>query len=380
MDELDVSFVKKMDTIVHIDESGDPGLSDDCYVICAVICKSTDLQHNLAIVDQARREHRAGAELKSSETGSRFEQRLAICQSLATLRAKCCVMVIRKDRLSRDGGFQFRPSTYKYCQRRLFEKIYRGMNQISVVMDTYGNHDFMDSFETYIDRHFQPTLFSVRKDIVRSSPATDPLLQVADYVGGTVRRFARRDDPEGAYTSLDQLLGMVEVWPRTITDPHIDVDSNSTDQAVFQHCTYAAEEHLRTESDAVLREALYYLLYSVGNSGDGFIYGDEILDYLKFEGIIDQSRDKGWLRQNVIAKLRRSGVPIAASRDGYKIPTSVKDLATFVEFVSQKTLPYLDRVNRMRNSLFIGLGFSYDMLDHEPRLKDLLAPLNRDGI
>ena len=173
---------------------------------------------------------------------------------------------------------------------------------------------------------------------------------------------------------------MVEVWPRVTTDPHNDVYSNSTDQAIFQHCTYAAEEHLQSESDTVIREALQYLLYSVGNTRDGFIYGDEILDYLKSEGLIDQSRDKGWLRQSVIARLRRNGVLIAASREGYKIPTSVNDLATFVEFVSQKTLPYLDRVNRMRNSLYIGLGSTYDMLDHEPRLKNLLAPMNRDKI
>ena len=197
-------------------------------------------------------------------------------------------MVIRKDRLRKDGGFQFRTSTYQYCQRRLFEKIYKGMSQILVVIDRYGSHEFMNSFETYIDSHFQPTLFSIRKEIVRSSPSSYPLLQVTDYVGGTVRRFARRDDGEGAYASLDPILGMVEVWPRVTTDPHIDVDSNSTDQAIFQHCTYAAEEHLQSESDTVLREALQYLLYSVGNTRDGFIYGDEILDYLKSEGLIDQ--------------------------------------------------------------------------------------------
>ena len=37
---------------------------------------------------------------------------------------------------------------YKYCQRcqrRLFEKIYRGLSGIDVVIDTFGNEEFRDA-------------------------------------------------------------------------------------------------------------------------------------------------------------------------------------------------------------------------------------------
>jgi hypothetical protein len=368
-----------MKTFAFIDESGDPVLNEDRYVICAVICYEENLQHDLEKIQEIRAKHCNNAELKSKRTGGKFKNRVAICKSLAALKSKCYVMVINKDRLKRDSGFRIKTSTYKYCQRRLFEKIYKGISQVSVVVDNYGTKEFMESFKPYIDQHFKRSLFS-KKEISFSTPLADPLLQVADFVGGTIRRYAQGDDDNSAYLSLEPILGLVEAWPRVSEDPFIDIDSDSVDQAVFRHCMLASEEHLLSENDTVLREALQFLLYSLPNKSEGFIYGDKILDHLKSEGFVEKSKNKHWLRQNVIAKLRRKGVPIAASEKGYKIPSSMKDLEIFVNFVSKKTLPYLDRVNKMRNSLLLDCGGEYDMLNHEPRLKALMESLNRDDI
>lgn len=362
---------------VYIDESGSTVLDETCYVICAVICNADDEAHDMTVVQYTRENHRQGAELKSSQTGSRFEQRINICTNLAQLKSRCVVLVIRKDRLAREGGFRFKPSTYKYCQRRLFEKVYQGMSQITVILDQFGSQEFMKSFAPYIDRNFKPTLFSSKK-INYSTPTVSPMLQVADYVAGTVRRFVQNDDPPEAYKALEPILSVVESWPRLSLDPHIDLDASSLDHAIYQHCIHAAEEHLESQTDNVLREALEYLLYSVSDEEKGFIYGDRLLAHLKAERLVDESRDKGWLRQAVIAELRKHGVPLAASRDGYKIPTSRDDLAAFVEFVADKTIPYLERVNKMRNSIFLGTGLTYDMLEVEPRLYNLMKPLNRE--
>ncbi len=253
------------------------------------------------------------------------------------------------------------------------------MNQVTVILDNFGSQEFMKSFAPYIDRHFAPTLFSSSKKIDYSTPLVSPMLQVADYVGGTVRRFIQNDDPQDAYKALDPILCVVESWPRLSSDPHVDTDVSSLDQAIRQHCIHAAEEYLETEGDEVLREALEYLLYSVSDKEEGFVYGDKLLDHLKAEALVDESKDKGWLRQSVIAELRSNGVPLAASRDGYKIPTSRDDLAAFVTFVAQKTMPYLERVNNMRTNIYLGTGLSYDMLASEPRLHSLMKPLQENS-
>jgi len=370
-----------MKKIIHIDESGDPLLKNECYVICSVISSEEDLESELETVDKVRKLCRGGGELKSSKTGNSLDKRLDICQHLCALKSKCIVLIVRKDRLDNSGGFRFKTSVYKFFQKRLFEKIYKGMYQVSIVIDTYGTQKFMDGFETYINKEFNPSLFQYQekdkdKQIKRSSPKIDCLLQVADYVGGTIRRYVQGDDDARAYMALRPILGVVDVRPRAIEDPHIDTDVSLKDKDIYHHCLHAAEAHLKLEDDEILRESLQYLLYHLTYTDNQFIDGGEILDYLKDEGLIDQSVDKTWLQAKVIAKLRKSGVPIAASRDGYKIPASEQDVSIFVDFVASKTIPYLQKVNQMRNSLSIGLAMKYDMLDHAPELKQLMAPLN----
>ncbi|MBN1142667.1 MAG: DUF3800 domain-containing protein [Deltaproteobacteria bacterium] len=132
---------------VYIDESGDPTLNENCYVICAVISNPADEVHDLQVVVQTCKDMCGGSELKSSRTGSKLDQRTKICTRLSKLMSKCVVLIIRKDRLAKDGGFQFKPSSYKYCHRRLFEKIYREMNHVAVILDTFGTKEFMRSFE-----------------------------------------------------------------------------------------------------------------------------------------------------------------------------------------------------------------------------------------
>jgi Protein of unknown function (DUF3800) len=359
---------------IHIDESGDPVLNNDCYVICAVLNDVKDVKDDLALLSTIRDEHGIGVELKSSKIGRNLKRRIVICKSLTKLKGRFINMVIKKDRLKKDGGFRFKPSTYKYCQRRLFEKIYKGINQVTVVVDTHGSQDFMNSFKPYIEKHFQPNLFS-KQDIVYSIPIESELLQVADFIGGTIRRYMEGDDDSSAYNIIKSSVGFISVWPRAKDDLYIDDDSSPDDMSILRHCTYVAEEVLKNEMNPILTETLQHLLYSNSEDDNGFIYGDILLDNLKKENLIDLSKDKAWLRTSVIAKLRKKGVPIAASRNGYKIPSSVEDLAMFVNFVAQKTIPYLEKVNHMRENIYIGLAGKYDMLDHEPRLKDLMAPL-----
>jgi len=362
---------------IYIDESGTPVLNDECYAICAVACNEDDKSSDEQQLEIIRKKHRGGAELKSSAVGGRSRIREAICQDLAALNSRCIVFIVRKKYLHKDGGFPYKKSAYKYCQRRLFEKVYRGLYEVKVTIDSFGNEEFMDGFKKYINKHFQPSIFNPHKHLTVSSPADTPMLQIADFVAGTVRRFAQGDDDETAYKQLEPILSVVEVWPRATQEPRIEEESEELDLEIERHCTNASMEFLESTDDDLLREALEYLLYSAEESPDNFVCGDRLLDYLKQEGLAEDQKDKAWLQQKIIAPLRDQGVPVAASRDGYKIPRCRKDLSIFVDFVSQKTLPYLKKVNNMRNSLFLGLGNQYDMLDENNELKDLMTSLSK---
>jgi hypothetical protein len=365
------------DQLVFIDEAGTPDLNKDCYAICAVISSTADMAENRALVQQIRSDRRSGAELKSSAVGSRFEIRKEICRDLSLLKIRVVVLAINKAQLDPESGLKYKRSSYKYFQRRLFEKVYRDFSSVSVTIDTYGNQEFMDGFCDYIDRHFQPTIFNQQKTVSHSTPEAEPMLQVSDFIAGTVRRVITKDDPDDAYRSLLPIISLVEVWPRAPGQYRYDHESSDLDLQIEDYCTKKSIEILEAEENPILRESIAFLMHFFGESPDTFIFGDEILSHLKTQALIGPERDKNWLQQNVIAPLRDKGVPIAASRDGYKIPRNKSDLSAFVGFVSQKTLPYLKKVNNLRSGLFLSIGGAYDMLDEDPQLKELMSNLGK---
>lgn len=336
---------------IYIDESGTPVLNNECYVICAVACNEEDKELNYNRLKTIQKKHRGGAELKSSVVGGRVDKRKNICTELSELSLQCVVLIIHKELFLKDSGMAYKRSAYKYCQRRLFDRIYRGMCRVEVILDNFGNEEFRNGFIRYIDKYFTYSIFNPDKNITFSSPKDTEMLQVSDFVGGTVRRFAQGDDDREAFDALEPILAIVDVWPRTPKFPRVEEDYEEFDLDIEKHCTNASLECLESEKDQLLAEALRFLLYSSSDDENSFIYGDSLLNHLVAEGFADNGKDKHWLQNNIIAPLRAKGAPIAASRSGYKIPRKRSDLVDFVQFVSQKTLPYLERVNDMRHSL-----------------------------
>jgi hypothetical protein len=367
-----------MKQTIFIDESGTPVLSDgNYYVICAVCCPNEYLEYTLEKLNEIRNSHRVGSELKSSGMGSKhFERRESICKDLAKLKLKFYAFALHKCEVDPDSGLSYKTSGYKYCQRRLFEKLYRGSANISVVLDTFGSDDFMASFEPYIHRHFKPDLFNQKPQIKHATPQQEQLLQVSDFIAGTIRRSLEKDDPDTAYDALSDIRLTREVWPRSKQHRIVDEGSSELDTKIEEHCTCESLRFLDQCDDKLLSESVIFLLNSHAQNEDNFICGDRLLEHLCKQGFIDSQKKLSWLQQKIISPLRKGGVPIAGSPKGYKIPRSRSDLNDFITFVSHKTLPYLRKVNEMRIALSQSLGHTYDMLDEDDELKKLMKSLD----
>jgi hypothetical protein len=142
-------------TYAFIDESGSPSLSEPGrYVITAVVCREDQLAGNIDRLNAICGARCNGAQLKSSRTGSNAQIRRAILEDVSSLDIWVYGICVNKDLVHEDSGLRLRGSMYKFCQRKIFERIYRHMESIEVIADTFGRSEFMDSFEKYIDRHF----------------------------------------------------------------------------------------------------------------------------------------------------------------------------------------------------------------------------------
>jgi len=368
------------DTRTHafIDESGSPDLSEaGHYVITAVVCGGNSLVNNLAKLQEIRDRHCSGAPLKSSRTGSNADLRKAIIGDLAKLDVWIYTAAILKDRIDRNSGLRFRQSMYKYCQRRLFDRIYRHTESISVVADTFGRKDFMESFRRYLDEHFEETIFS-DKEFAYATPLERPMIQVSDFIGGSIRRFSQGDDSRDVVSAIFPRVRILESWP-SVPDVELAAEDEALDENIKRHSYGVALRLIDSELEPILKECCSYLALDCLGDGE-FVYGGAILNHLKRLGLAEEDRDKDWLMHNVIAKLRDKGAIIVACRDGYKIPESRSDVKRFTEFVAEKTVPYLDRLQRMQESLFLGTSLQYDLAEDCAELKRFLKVITPNEV
>jgi Protein of unknown function (DUF3800) len=363
---------------VFIDESGSPVLSDQSYyVITAVICTDSNYDNCIAGLNDIKTKNKIGDELKSSKIGSDAARRVKILKEIASLKFSTVTIAINKSTLNKDSGLRFKTSMYKYCQRKLFNHIYKYLDSVTVVCDSYGSSEFMKSFEKYLDRNFQARVFS-DKEFKYSTPIIEQMLQVSDFIGGSIRRSLQGDDDGTSIDVIKEKLLHLEVWPISESKNKSQSLSDGIDQAIAGHAFKFALEFIENEKDNVLKECYSYLTFD--RYGDGeFVFGDEILRHLKENHLVDQERDRDWLMQEVIAPLRDKGALIVSSRDGYKIPESRDDVKRFAEFVQGKTDPYLDRYQKIRKNLFLGTGMQYDLLDDSPLLKKYIKSVNEIG-
>ena len=63
--------------------------------------------------------------------------------------------------------------------------------------------------------------------------------------------------------------------------------------------------------------------------------------------------------------LRDQGILIASGRDGYKIPSSLKDLDSFINHGKRNVLPMLKRITEAREAIKLATQNEVDILDKE---------------
>jgi hypothetical protein len=77
-----------------------------------------------------------------------------------------------------------------------------------------------------------------------------------------------------------------------------------------------------------------------------------------------------YFRTKVVGSLRDKGILIASGRQGYKIPTSAKDLDNFVNHGKRIILPMLNRIKEARQAIKLATMNELDLLER-PEYIDL---------
>jgi hypothetical protein len=357
-----------------VDESGDPHLSLDkegtsqFYVVCAVLSDSTSVSELQQRLNEVRLSHFGPGEMKSSSIGNDLPRRKKVLDSLIAAAPKFCAIIVDKKEVDASSGLQWKKSFIKYVHRRLYARLFRVMNSLSIHADQHGSEEFKTTFHRYLRDRFSGLLLE-RLDFQFVDSADSVGVQAADVIAGTLRRVYSGDDPLELLATLKQSAVIIERWPPNVATPDIlvGVDPNEKfDHLVAEQGIRLAREYILTHEvsedpdDEARVEALRYLLYRYEMDETAYVERAVILQH------VNQGREEEMSLQNfsakVIGRLRSEGVLIASSNQGCKIPNATADMREFVSLVDGQVIPYLRRLSEARKQLQLASLGEYDIV------------------
>lgn len=363
----------------YVDEFGAFGYNfenEGCtthFIITAIIVDENDIPTVKANVETIRNKYFPNGEIKSSRIGKDHRKRISILNELKALPFKILVLVCDKRKIHEQSGLRFKPSFYKFINNLVYQELRTSFSNLVIVADEVGQNEYLQSFARYIREREVPLTF-FDKSLFRIEDSKDNLIiQVADIVAGSLaynydEHKKKRANGNNYKSILSSKILMIKEFPQTFAN--FDIQHNDLDPLynaqIADICYRKAKFYIETHkgSDNVEEKqkiaVLEYLLFRFMNrSPRKYIPTKELINQLCYLGF-----DKMTIhvfRAKIIAKLRDSGVIISSSPDGYKIPSSEKELNDFINRGITIILPMLSRLKKCNDIIKLGTSGNVDL-------------------
>jgi hypothetical protein len=354
-----------------IDESGDPNLQiekegvSQFYICVAVIVDGTTIIESTNFARKISEDYFSGSPIKSNKIRRKHERRLMILNEIAKINFGYYAIVINKQRLNRDSGLQYKRSFLKHLNSYLYSWLDRIGNNLSIVADSMGGKEFIESFRKYMKKRTQPILRSSVKLVLRDDDKV-PLLQVADFIAGTLGYCFEPDKKSEFSNDFRRILRIKEigsyVWPPVF---HLYEEVKKPDQqeintlikelSLKKASRILQELEEETDKDSalqatVLSRLLFVELDSSIDETRVFTNRHLLNEHLMNSGFLALTSSHAF-SSTVAIPLRKRGVLLAGTTRGYKIATSSEDLIADIRDKSRKIIPMLKRISSVRQTV-----------------------------
>jgi hypothetical protein len=359
------------------------------FIIATVICKNSNLEKLRGEISYIREKHRfQTGEIKSSGVAGNHARRKRILADIAKLDISVYAVIVDKRQLY-GKGFEYKKSFYKYLNNLLYKELYRTFPSLELFVDQHGGNDFMAEFKKYVDKHHQRNLFSGAEFTIQDS-RQNYFIQLADFVAGTLGYIfdaSKKSEHSPEFELLlKPIISSLNFFPKEFSFNEL-LESNidgSFDPPIaetsFLRIQQFLDQEIGTDQQKIdqINFLKLLLLFQRASARNRYITTKEIFSHL------NQSREEPlkeeYFRTKVVGALRDKGILIASSRNGYKIPTSSRDLNNFITLGKRIILPMLNRIKETRDAVRLATGNDLDLLNtaefHE--LKQLLD--NKDNV
>lgn len=352
------------------------------FIIASVIMNLDELETINSQLEAIRTKYFQTGEIKSNKVKGNHQRRLLILNSLKEINFNIYAVVIDKKKLFGEG-FKYKQSFYKYLNGILYKELYRTYPQLELIVDEHGTNEFMNGFKKYVEKNHIRNLFSGSDFNIQKSH-NDLGVQLADFIAGTLGYIfddLKKSEKSAEFEKLiSTKLISLNHFPKSYeTKELIDSELYSEyDETITNLSLNRVFDFIdRTTGDTQLNvDRINFLklllLFHQSNHHKKYTTSNEFIKHLNVnrDGVLSKEQ----FSTKIIGHLRDKGILIASSRDGFKIPTSARDMRIFINHGKGIVFPVLRRIEECRNSILLATNNKYDILDNNEfkKLKELI--------
>ncbi len=344
-----------------VDDSGEPNPDytldgvQRLFVSVAVVVPKDKVKSVREQFEKIKQKLNFQSEIKSSEISDNHDRRLKLLQTFRSVKDFKFVAVITDKKLiapDRPMGL-YKDVFLKVTCKTIVSKIQKICPNVSIVQDECGKPEFIESLRNYIKRTCARTKTlwdSGELSFTTADSKSDVLLQIADFIAGTVMRCYDPDLKDSNTALYEEILNERAISIQPMFSPRlspVDVTESrqrDLDDRISEYCYKSALDFIDTyalsdEPDRRFQaKVIDYLLEQ-----QDFEYGEHIIAETNIPITPED------FPRRIISKMREANVIIASMDSGYKIPSSKHDLILYANSIQSKAIPMLRRVMKARD-------------------------------
>ncbi len=362
------------------DEAGNNGFDfskDDIsthFIVTAIMVEEDKIKEIENEVEEVRKKFFQTGEMKSSLVGKNHERRIKVLKQLSKINFKIFSVVVDKRDIKGYRGLQYKKSFYKFINNVVHKELRSAFPVLTICADEIGNNEYMKSFIRYVKEKEETPNFLQDREFYFENSKNSVILQLADFISGTLLYTYDETKSQGAPNFMDILnknIIRIENYPKKIESYIFNGGalSQEYDEKISNISLRRAQlfiEKFQDSEDEDVKVQLLVLKYLcfrfINNDTRKYIQTKEILNSLRQNNGIDIKTQ--YFRTKVIAKLRDNDVIISSSSKGYKLPAKKEELYDFINHGTTIIIPMLARLKKCRDIVKLETMGELDLFDN----------------
>ena len=181
--------------LVFIDDSGDPsfkidkGASKNFVICCVIFDDELEAEKTAVAIKDLRRKLKFSDRVEFKFNGANFQTRTAFLKEVSKYNFRIRALVVDKSKVKSGLLKNDKQSFYSYFIKTVLQYNKGTIKNAKIRIDGSGDRVFRKKFLTYLRKQLNSKQQKVISNITLVDSKSNVLIQLADMVAGTIRRY-----------------------------------------------------------------------------------------------------------------------------------------------------------------------------------------------